>query len=154
MANSLEIRLLGPFEVVAGGRPAAVTGTKRHGLLALLALHRGRVLGVDELIDALWGADLPASPRNALQHHVARLRAVLGQESIVGSSDGYALSDASVDAVRFEELLGEARGALRAGDARVGSESTELALGLWRGRALQGLGETDWFRAEARRLEG
>jgi DNA-binding SARP family transcriptional activator len=61
MANSLEIGLLGPFEVVAGGRQVDVSGTKRHGLLALLALHRGRVLGVDELIDALWGAELPAS---------------------------------------------------------------------------------------------
>jgi predicted ATPase/DNA-binding SARP family transcriptional activator len=153
MANSLEIRLLGPFEVVAGGRPADVTGTKRHALLALLALHRGRVLGVDELIDGLWGADLPASPRNALQHHVARLRAALGQEAIVASDDGYALGDAAVDAQDFEELLAEARLALREGDAAAGAEAVALALGLWRGPALQGLTGTTWFSGEARRLE-
>jgi predicted ATPase/DNA-binding SARP family transcriptional activator len=153
MANSLEIRLLGPFEVVVGGRQADVTGTKRHALLALLALHRGRVLGVDELIDAMWGTELPASPRNALQHHVARLRAALGQEAIVASDDGYALADAAVDALDFEELLGEARLALREGDAAAGAGAVALALGLWRGPALQGLTDTTWFSGEARRLE-
>ena len=99
------------------------------------------------------GEQLPAAPRNAIQHHVARLRAALGQESIVGSSDGYALGDASIDAARFEELLGEARDAMREGDARSAGECVELALALWRGRALHGLPGTEWFGAEARRLE-
>ena len=150
---SREIRLLGPFEVAAGGHPVEVSGSKRHALLALLALRRGRVVGVDELVDALWGEELPAAPRNALQHHVARLRAVLGQEAIVASDDGYALADAAVDAFRFEELLGEARVAMREGDAAAGAESIALALDLWRGPPLHGLTDTTWFSAEARRLE-
>ena len=150
---SFEIRLLGPFEVVAGGRLVDASGSKRHGLLALLALRRGRVAGVDELIDALWGAELPAAPRNALQHHVARLRAVLGQDAIVASNDGYALSDANVDALRFEELLAEARVGLREGDAGAAAESIAQALALWRGPPLHGLTETAWFSGEARRLE-
>jgi predicted ATPase/DNA-binding SARP family transcriptional activator len=153
MTQSLEIRLLGPFDVVAGGRLAEISGSKRHGLLALLALRRGRFVSVDELIDALWGEQLPTAPRNALQHHVARLRGALGQETIVASNDGYALTDASVDALRFEELLGEARVALREGDASRAAESVALALGLWRGPALQGLTEATWFSREARRLE-
>jgi predicted ATPase/DNA-binding SARP family transcriptional activator len=156
MVDLLEIRLLGPFDARLGGRPTGMNASRRHGLLAVLALRRSRVVGVDELIDALWGDQgegLPAAPRNAIQHHVARLRAALGQESIVGSADGYALGNASIDAGRFEELLAEARGALREGDARSGVESIELALALWRGRALQGLPQTDWFRSEARRLE-
>jgi predicted ATPase len=153
MVDVLEIRLLGPLEVRLGGRPVGVSGGKRHGVLAVLALRHGRVVAVDELIDALWGEELPAAPRNALQHHVARLRAALGQESIVGSSDGYALRDVTIDAVRFEQLLAEARRASREGDTRAGAESIELALALWRGPALQGLTETEWLGAEARRLE-
>jgi predicted ATPase/DNA-binding SARP family transcriptional activator len=156
MVDLLEIRLLGPFDARLGGRPTGINASKRHGLLAVLALRPSRVVGVDELIDALWGDQgdgLPEAPRNAIQHHVGRLRAALGQESIVGSPDGYTLGDASIDAGRFEELLAEARRALREGDARSGVESIELALALWRGRALQGLPETDWFRSEARRLE-
>jgi predicted ATPase len=58
-----------------------------------------------------------------------------------------------VDAVRFEEVLGEARAALREGDARAGAASVAMALSLWRGPALQGLTDTAWFRAEAQRLE-
>ena len=97
---------------------------------------------------------MPSAPRNALQHHVARLRAALGQDTIVASNDGYALmDDASVDALRFEELLGEARTALREGDASRAAESIPLALGFWRGPALQGLTEARWFSGEARRLE-
>jgi len=76
----LEIRLLGPFEVLAGGRVADVGGSKRQALLAMLALGSGRMADVDSLVDALWGEELPAAPRNALHHHIARLRAALGHE--------------------------------------------------------------------------
>jgi predicted ATPase len=153
MVPPLEIRLLGPFEVLAGGRSANVSGGKRQCLLALLALRCGRVVGVDSLVDALWGDELPAAPRNAVQHHVTRLRSALGHETIVASPGGYALTDATVDALRFEELLGEARSALRAGDASAAAESVSFALGLWRGPALHGFTDTAWFSAEAQRLE-
>jgi predicted ATPase/DNA-binding SARP family transcriptional activator len=153
MHEPLEIRLLGPFEVVAGGALADVGGSKRQALLAMLALRNGRVVGVDALVDGLWGEELPAAPRNALHHHVARLRAALGEESIVGSPDGYALNDARVDALRFEELLAETRDALRDGDVLAAADTVASALELWRGPPLQGLPRTASFSAEARRLE-
>jgi DNA-binding SARP family transcriptional activator len=152
--SGLEIRLLGTFQVTVDGRPAGTGGSKRDTLLALLALGRGRPVSFDALIDALWGADVPASPRNAIHHHVARLRAALGQESIVGSRNGYALENASTDALVFEDLLAEARAALRAGDARTAADVAARALALCRGRALEGLPDTISVRAEAERLEG
>jgi predicted ATPase/DNA-binding SARP family transcriptional activator len=153
MTHALEIQLLGPFEVFVDGRPAEVTGPKRHGLLALLALRAGRMVSVDELVDALWGARTPAVPRNALQHHVSRLRTALSQESIAAGPDGYALAGATVDALRFEELLVKARGAVRAGDAETAAGLIARALALWRGRPLQGLPDSPWAGAEATRLE-
>ena len=153
MSERLEIRLLGPFEVLAGGRTADVGGSKRQALLAMLALRGGRMVDVDGLVDGLWGEELPAAPRNALHHHIARLRAALGDESIVAFPDGYALKEARVDAVRFEELLAEMRAALRDGDVRAAADSVASALDLWRGPALQGLPATAWLTAEARRLE-
>jgi predicted ATPase/DNA-binding SARP family transcriptional activator len=153
MPELVEIRLLGPFEVFAGGKPADVGGSKRQALLAMLALRHGRTAGVDALIDGLWGDELPAAPRNALHHHIGRLRAALGEESIVGSADGYALKDVHVDAVRFEELLAEVRSALRNGDVPGAADAVASALSLWRGPALQGLTGAAWFSAEARRLE-
>ncbi len=153
MPDRLEIRCLGPFEVLTGGTTADVGGSKRQALLAMLALRQGRVVDVDGLVDGLWGEELPAAPRNALHHHVARLRAALGEESIVGSSDGYALRGARLDAVEFEELLAETRAALRDGDVPAAADAIASALALWRGPALQGLTGTAWFSAEARRLE-
>ena len=153
MKEALEIRLLGPFEVLAGGTLADVGGSKRQALLAMLALRNARVVTVDLLVDGLWGADLPSAPRNALHHHVARLRAALGEDAIVGSADGYALRGALVDAVRFEELLSETRGGLRDGDIGVAADAVAAAIELWRGSPLQGLTGTTWFSAEASRLE-
>ncbi|HSS53240.1 MAG TPA: BTAD domain-containing putative transcriptional regulator [Gaiellales bacterium] len=153
MSSPLEIRLLGPFEVVVGGCRAHLTGSKRQAMLAMLALQPGTVMTVDSLVDALWGHDLPAAPRNAVQHHVTRLRAALGQDAIIASPDGYTLTDAEVDALRFEELLGAARVAIREGDAFGASDAVAAALELWRGPALQGLTDTAWISSEARRLE-
>jgi DNA-binding SARP family transcriptional activator len=153
MTASLDIRLLGPFEVLVGGRPAEVTGPKRHALLALLALRGSRIVPVEVLVDALWGEQVPAAPRNAVQHHVSRLRAALGAESIVAAPDGYALAGATVDALQFEELLARARSAGRAGDAGQAADLVTRALALWRGRPLQGLPDSPWVGAEAARLE-
>jgi predicted ATPase/DNA-binding SARP family transcriptional activator len=153
MTELLEIQLLGPFEVFVAGCPAEVTGPKRHALLALLALRGGRMVPVEVLVDALWGAQVPSAPRNALQHHVSRLRAALGAESIAAAPDGYALAGATVDALRFEELLSRARSAVRAGDAGQAAELVARALALWRGRPLQGLPDSPWAGAEAARLE-
>jgi len=152
--HRLEIRLLGTFQASVDGRPACTGGSKRDALLALLALRRGRPVSVDALIEELWDSDLPASPRNAVQHHVARLRAVLGPEAIVASRNGYAIADATTDALVFEDSLVRARAALRAGDARSAAETAAQALSLWRGPALQGMPDTGWLRAEADRLEG
>jgi DNA-binding SARP family transcriptional activator len=149
----LEIRLLGTFHVTVDGRPASTGGAKRDALLATLALRRGRPVSVDTLIDDLWGSDVPAAPRNAVQHHIARLRAALGQESIVGSRNGYALRDATTDALAFEDLLVQARAALREGDARTAADVATRALSLWGGPALEGLADTETVRAEASRLE-
>jgi DNA-binding SARP family transcriptional activator len=122
--------------------------------LALLALRAGRVVPVEVLVDALWGEQVPAAPRNAVQHHISRLRAALGADSIVAAPDGYALAGAIVDALRFEELLARARSAGRAGDAGQAAELVTRALALWRGRPLRGLSDGPWVDAEAARLEG
>jgi DNA-binding SARP family transcriptional activator len=153
LGNALEIRLLGPFEVCVGGRPAAINGSKRRAVLAMLAQSAGRVVPLETLMGAVWRSAEPAAPRNAVQHHITRLRAELGPDSIVAYPDGYALGPARVDALVFEELLAAARSALRAGDPEAAAESITQALGLFRGQPLQGLPDTEWVCAEGARLE-
>lgn len=153
MTARLQVGLLGPFEVIVDGKPVDVPGSKRQALVACLALRVGRVVATDTLVEALWGSDLPAAPRNAVQHHVTRLRRALGADAIRLAADGYALEGAVVDALEFEELLTAARAALRAGDAGGAADTVADALSLWRGPALQGLPESTWATAEAGRLD-
>ena len=50
----MEVRFFGEFEVVQADGRVPVRGTKQRALLALLALHRGKPVAADRLIDALW----------------------------------------------------------------------------------------------------
>jgi DNA-binding SARP family transcriptional activator len=153
LAQSLEVRVLGPLKVTVGGSERAVPGPKRRALLALLALRGDGVVAVERLIDELWESDLPCEPRNAVQHHVVRLRSELGPQSIAALPNGYALRNASVDAIELEQLLAATRGALRAGDPAAAEQSASRALSLWRGPALLGLPQTTSLRAQAAQLE-
>ena len=150
---TLEVTVLGPFKVELGGSELSGARCKRRALLASLALRGGRVVAMETLIDELWESDLPCEPRNAVHHHVVRLRSELGRQSIAAFPNGYALRDASVDAIEFERLLKAAREALRAGHPAAAEQLASEALARWRGPALLGLPQTTSLRAQAARLE-
>src|SRR5580693_7194022 len=109
--EAVELRILGPFEVVDDdGRAVDVGGARPQALLVALALARGDPVSADQLLDRLWpGADFPA--RNRLQVNVSRLRKVLGGNCIVSRAGGYALEvpSGTLDADRFEELAARGR---------------------------------------------
>src|SRR3954462_8563487 len=73
----MEIRVLGPVEVVVDGRVWSLPGGGERELLALLALSAGRVVAVPALVDGLWGEALPVNPGNALPVRVSKLRRAL-----------------------------------------------------------------------------
>ena len=96
----MEFRILGPLQVLDGGRELPLGGAKQRALLALLLLDPNRVVSRDRLIDELWGASPPATAQTALQVYVSQLRKELGAERLVTRAPGYELS------VRLEpELL-------------------------------------------------
>jgi len=155
----MQVRVLGPLEVVIGEGVATPPGAGERSLLALLALRAGRVVPADQLVDALWGEALPANPQNALQLRVSKLRRWLAS---VGAPDGIVatrppgyvldLPAADVDAL----AVGEALSAARAATAGRPGEAVDLyrsVVDRWRGPALCDLPEADWTVAEGRRLE-
>jgi hypothetical protein len=78
-------------------------------------------VSIDALIDALWGADVPASPRNAIHHHVASARgARAGVDRRV--AQGYALENPRTGALVLEDLLARATRAQRPTSSRVPSD--------------------------------
>jgi DNA-binding SARP family transcriptional activator len=148
----MEVLLLGPFEIRAGGRSIPLRRQKHRALVALLALRPGEVVSSDRLVEELWGRDEPKTARQALQNYVSLLRKQLGSEAIETHSAGYLLnvSPEQVDAVRFERLVFEARGLDNVAER---ATSLRAALELWRGAALADLLYEPFAGLEARRLE-
>jgi predicted ATPase len=154
-AMGVEVRVLGPVDVVGGDGVVAPGAEKQRRLLAALATHVGETCSTDVLIDAIWGASPPASAAKLLQVYVSQLRKLLGPTQIARRGSGYALDlgDDSLDAARFERLVEEGKAAIRCGNPPLAATLLRRALGLWRGRAYGEFAYDDFARAEAERLE-
>src|SRR5262249_31965498 len=143
--GSVEIRFLGPFEVVDMDRPVPLGGYKQKALLAILALQAGEVVPIRRLIDDVWPDNPPEAAHNALQADVSRPRQALRPGAPVGKGEvirfehgGYALdlSRDNVDAHRFAPLVAEGERTARTGDADAAADALRKALRLWRGPPL------------------
>ena len=116
-------RILGPIEVdLEDGSSAAVPRGRALSFLALLLVHRGDAVHLDRVVDELWTGSGPKNAKNAVHVVASRLRAALGDGTVVSEAGAYALRlpPGALDADQFEEPV-----PARARDAR-------------RGRALRG----------------
>jgi DNA-binding SARP family transcriptional activator len=138
----VDFRLLGPVEVVAGGRRVGLGPRKNRLILALLALEVDRPVPLDRLIDLVWPISPPRTAANAVMVAVSQLRKALraadggADVELAREGDGYALrTDPSrVDAYRFRMLVERARTATDADRIVLLGRALEL----WRGPALDG----------------
>src|SRR5262245_45026061 len=110
----MEFRILGPLEVLDGGRIVPLGGGRQRALLALFLVHRNEVVSVDRLIDELWGEEQPETAANVVQVYVSRLRKALqpgenGEGALRTRGSGYVLrtGDGALDVDRFERLTSE-----------------------------------------------
>jgi DNA-binding SARP family transcriptional activator len=148
----VEFRILGPLEVVEGGRTLTLGGARPRALLALLLTRANEVVSTDRLIDELWGASPPETASNALQYHVSQLRKALApSEAIVTQDPGYVIriGPDELDLLRFERLVEEAQQATPESAARGLREALEL----WRGPPLADLANEHFAPIEIHRLE-
>jgi predicted ATPase/DNA-binding SARP family transcriptional activator len=152
----VRIAVLGPLAMWAtDGSPLDVRGVRLRGLLARLALSAGRPVGVETLVDGLWGSEAPSA--NALQSLVSRLRAGLpateSSISVQSGPAGYTLtiSPESVDALQFEELVRRGRRLVTSDPSQARTLLTQ-AERLWRGDALTDLRDLPFAAVEADRL--
>ncbi|HEX8026262.1 MAG TPA: helix-turn-helix domain-containing protein, partial [Candidatus Limnocylindrales bacterium] len=105
--GDLDVRLLGPIEVLQGEQRLEIGGKRQRHLLALLALEGGRVVPTDRLVD-----ELGAGSSAAIKVQISRLRKALGSAGpISGSAGGYRLEvpPEQVDVARFERFVVAAR---------------------------------------------
>src|SRR5436305_593372 len=128
----MEFSVLGPLEVRADGRAIPLGGTQKRALLAALLLNANRPIGIERLVDALWGETPPATATTTVHVYISQLRKALGRERLTTSPAGYVLEVGSdeLDRARFEQLVAGAR---LATDPAETAALLREALALWRG---------------------
>ncbi|MFC4947377.1 AfsR/SARP family transcriptional regulator [Pseudonocardia sp. GCM10023141] len=159
----MKITILGPFTAALNGRPVAPTAAKPRQVLAMLALHAGRVVSADALIDELWAERPPRSARTTLQTYVLQLRrrmaaALPGGDAgavLVTAFGGYRLDVAAVDvdALRYQRLARDGQHAADAGDHDGAVRLLGAALAEWYGPALVDVPAGPTLGVEVTRLE-
>lgn len=114
----VEFRILGPVEVRAGDRALPAGEPQRLTVLAALMVDMGRVVGLDALIDRVWGDEPPQQAVSSVRAHITRIRRMLEQASsggesveVVRQAGGYVMTarPEQVDLFRFEALVDRAR---------------------------------------------
>lgn len=150
--TGLQIRLLGPLQVLAAGRALPLGGRQQRAVLALLALNANRVVTVDELLSGIWGDRATDGSVNVLQVYVSRLRRLDG-DSDIGihrQSPGYLLAadGRSLDLLAFRDLVDRAR-RIRSVSPLRAAEVLRTALDLWRSTPLQEFEGLPFAAAEA-----
>jgi Transcriptional regulatory protein, C terminal/Bacterial transcriptional activator domain len=154
----LEIRVLGPIEVLRDGRPVPLGGARQRALVADLALHANEVVSAERLIDDLWGDEPPDTAAHMLHVYVSRLRKTLedhGRAVLETRPPGYVLNlepQDDLDAARFEAHVRRGRDALDSRPAEALATFDE-ALAWWRGRALEEFAHEPFALPAAARLE-
>lgn len=151
----MEIRVLGPVDVVSE-RGVIDLPLQQRRLLGVLSTRPQAARPVDELLEALWGEQQPASRAKAVQIYISRLRQALGSTTALRTTaDGYALDldEVSLDSARFEQLLGAARQATATANPALARSLLRRGLSLWRGSAFGEFAYEDWARSESERLE-
>ena len=66
--------MLGPVEVERDEEVIPLDVSKVRALLTTLALHRGRPVSVDELVDAIWGENNLCVTARTIDSHIANIR--------------------------------------------------------------------------------
>jgi DNA-binding SARP family transcriptional activator/WD40 repeat protein len=161
--DTVEFRVLGPLDVLVGGRSVPLGAAKQRRVLAALLADRNNVVSVDRLVDILWGELPPDSAERTLQKYIYRLRTAIEPgrapgdpaETLMTRPPGYLLELApdQLDATRFTLLVRSAQVTARRGELAQAAALLDEALGLWRGPAWAEFSEFDFARAEVTRLE-
>ena len=143
------VQLLGPVRAWRHGREVVLGPPKQRAVFALLAGRANDVVSVEQIIDAVWGGNIPQTAANGVHTYVAGLRRVLEPERsrresgdlLVSTAGGYALQTdpSTVDATLFALRHAQARRARAEGRLPEALELAESALSLWHGEAHSGV---------------
>ncbi|HEX7746247.1 MAG TPA: AfsR/SARP family transcriptional regulator, partial [Micromonosporaceae bacterium] len=156
-----DFRILGPVGVTVGGRPLVIGGARNRAVLAALLLSAGRVVSIDQLVEATWGPNPPAGARSQIQNRISKLRSALEPVPVPATGGlirtvggGYVIRPGAdeLDQDRFTALTALADRLLATGDPAGAAQALGRALDLRSGPALDGLG-TPYLSSAAHGIE-
>ncbi|WP_051385666.1 AfsR/SARP family transcriptional regulator [Actinokineospora inagensis] len=149
---AVRLGLLGPLTAVADGRDARPGAGKQRQVLALLAVHRNRVVPVDSIVREVWHDQPPRSALTALQTYIGQIRQAFAERLCLGRKEvacrylvteagGYSLrlDQGGLDLHTFETGVVRARAAIAVGDLAAGRRNLRAALQCWRGNPVEDL---------------
>ncbi len=154
--------VLGPLQLTIDGVDIAIGTPKQRAVLAVLVISRNRAVGVDSLIDAVWGESPPSGARAGLHSYVSNLRKLVGkaaganpQAILASAPPGYRLSivDKDCDLGRFAAEKAAGVNAAAAGQFDQASRHLSAALDQWRGPVLEDLREFPFVEPFAAAIE-
>ncbi|GAA0686159.1 hypothetical protein GCM10010193_45030 [Kitasatospora atroaurantiaca] len=153
---AVAVRCFGGFDLTLGDRPLdwSLVRPRARALLRMLAIHPGRPVHRELLMEALWPHRPPATAARALHVAVSTLRTFLepgvgrgAAQLLVRSGEAYVLripAQASCDLRRFETAVAEGLRAIAAGRPRVAAQALRLALDTYTGDLLPEDGPAEW----------
>ncbi|MFH9065049.1 BTAD domain-containing putative transcriptional regulator [Streptomyces coeruleorubidus] len=143
----MRLELLGTFRARQHGQDLNVGPPKQLAVLGFLAGRVNESVSIEEILDAVWGTDLPRTAANAVHTYVAGLRCALDLPrgggtgpcvlASVGGAYSLRMNPEHVDTRSFERRYAEARRLSANGESRLALELLESALDLWRGDAYE-----------------
>lgn len=161
---TIEIRMLGDFEIRVNGKPVLATlgqSRKATALVQYLVLQRGERVPHKVLTDTLWAGERSSNPDMALRAILHRFRNMIEAEGldelrncILTSRGCYQWNphlDCTVDVFRVGDLSEQAR---REEDPEKRAKLYEQIVDLYRGRLLPQSASEQWVEGVSVRLHG
>ncbi|ATL32619.1 AfsR/SARP family transcriptional regulator [Streptomyces formicae] len=148
LADRLRLALLGPVVARRGDVPLDLGPVRRQAVLAALVLRADTLVTHQQLLEDVWGLELPGTGRRVLPSYVYPLRKTLDAPGtdpaasvIRGERGGYRFvpGEAVTDLLELADEGASARDAKAAGDLAAALDSCTRALALFRGEPLAGL---------------
>ena len=149
---AVQVYCFDAFQVVIDGVPLDLSSVRPRAVsvLRLLAMHAGRPVHREVLMDSLW-RDMESNPaRHNLQVAVSSLRKALPDQSLFGivrQGDAYLLemsTDAYFDVRSFQRWMASASSAMTRGDYRAAFDDAVRAAEAYRGDLLLDEGPAEW----------
>ena len=84
----MRLEFLGPVRIWRDGRILVLGPPKQRAVLGVLASRVNQVVALDEIVDAVWGSEVPQSAVNGVHTYVAGLRRLLDPDRGPRASDG------------------------------------------------------------------